>query len=483
MKKFVKNAMLVLLTGGMVLSAAIGFTACSNTPDVPKDDDNKHEQVVPNPDDGKDDPTKPPVVDDKQALENAAGTILAVLDEAKEAMNFHYVEGKANFYAQTLSDGFKLKYSVGNTNEYYIGTKTDAGAYDNVMRIYQDENGNWVGETAKEEIVSENPLRLYDAEWTVFEDGHLIGTVEGEQVSATVNDNLTAILWTVNGQNFQLDQIGEINLQIPEFTDLTKPAEEYVYQTVNGQREYNIPLLAKTLEEVLKANPDILKKANGSVSTNLKKVTHIKDNEDGLVFGAYCFASNGTKCYKAFTFKNRFVEDNLTVEALENALTVGSLKMVDSFPFETSTFDNDEEFNIMAKNIMVKLAQDGCQGNSINNQGEALPEFNNAKVVLGFKTENSPTTSGGDLGIQSASDYLFVVKESNGNVEEINLRVAVAYSWNGENDNLVNYDASKVLVVTLERENILKDNIKLYDDNNKISPNTEITPYFEEKRY
>ncbi len=495
MKKFIKNAALLLLTGGLFLGT-VNLGACSKVPDEPIDDDQKHEQVLPEdkdkddkkppvvPDEGKDDGNDDGKVDDKKALFEAAGRVSALVGEAEKILNFLYVEGEKSFYAQNLDDGFRLKVSTGNVDTYYVGTKNEPGAeaYYDVVKIYKNAEGSWVGEAATDEIITESPFILYGAEWTKFENGKLLGIVDNKSVSASVDEGLTTVTWAINNVEYSLGQIGEITLQIPEFEDLTKPAGEYVYETVNGQREYNIPVLAKALEETLKADSTILTKANGGIKLDLIKVTHIKRNEKGLGFGTYCSGINNSKSYNYFILSESYTADKLTDKDFKKYLSQSSLTLRTGSNCATSTLENDEEFKTMADNVLIKLAQDGFQGNSIKNKAEGLNEFANAKVLFGYKTKNSGITPGGDMGNQSASEFMLLVKKTNGKMEELNLKVGVANSQYGQNYNLLNLDTNKVLIIEFSRAEIDEKNAKLYENGSNIKLNTSVTPYFETKR-
>lgn len=487
MKKFMKNAALVLLTGGLFFTTAVGFTACSKTPDVPKDDDKQHEQVVPKPDDGKDDPTKPPIVDDgkddKKALEEGKQRLYGFLQNAVQTRNFHYAETQddltVDYYCQYFENGFNIKVSDANSEIYYARTENE-----DVYKIYKDEKGNWVGEPTNEELTLARPFMLLEEDyvWTKYNENTLFGNKGEEDV--TVHFAETSLTWDMGYETYGLNEIGKVSLQIPEFTDLTKPTEEYVYQTVNGQREYNIPVLAKTLEETLKADSSILTKATAGLKSEIIKVTHVKMNDDGLIFGAYYKRENSNLFGLYKISETKFIKEKLTVESFGELLSSESIlkNYGGATTCATSTLENDDEFNIMAQNVLTKLAQDGVQGNSINNKVQGIPEFANAKILFGYKTKNSNANFAFDMGLQTYCNYCLII-DNKLKVEELNMRVSVACSAVNDDYYLTNLDTNQVLIVNMEREEIDKDNTKLYENNAKISTNSPVALFYEEKRH
>lgn len=475
MKKF----FVALLCLSAVFCLSLGISACTGGGDpsgkVPSTPTTPTTPTTPStpstPDDGKEEGGKDGEDDEEKQKEEAAKSLAEAverLDTFLGRVGNNYCYTAAGTQYELASD--VLQVTEGETAVYYTRDEEEHYIIARNGEIWERDFCRDIGvwETA------ENCLSgLENVEWTAYAEGEL--RAEGILLRFTGEGDKTAVSWVKDGADFALSEVGEVEIVLPAYKDLA----QYVYETVDGVRKYNIPTLAHVLEETLKADSSILTKACAGITTTLVKITHVKNNEGELGFGTVCLGSNGSKSYRYFIFKNKFDESNLTVGNFKKSLIVGSLKMGDISAFEISTFENDEEFNIMAQNVLKKLAQDGCQGESINNKADPLPEYENAEILFAYCT---PQDLGGyafDMGDQHSRKYMLLIKH-NGVLEEVKTRVAVAIGGN----HLLNYNKEKVLVITLEREEIDSENAKLYAENDSasVSAALPVTLFYEEKR-
>ncbi len=490
MKRFLKKCQIAVLATSMFFGIS-AFGACAKPVIPPIDNDDDYQQTI-DPED-KDKPTtpqetpeKPPVDTNKEKLEQNAGKLLAIVGEAQKAMNFHYREDESDLYVQMTSEDFKFKYSVGNNDTYYAGTKAESGAehqYD-VYKIYKDSKGNWVGEPTDEEGPAVgNPFFLLGVDWTAYDGGRLIGKSGSDNVSATFDEDLMKVNWSVNGQSRLLDQIEGVNLTLPTYTDLSKPAEEYIYKTENGQRKYNIPVLVNALEETLWADNSIfVKNANAGLPATFLRVTHVKKNNEGLFFGAYY--KNGrsetpTYCLLGldealFTGNEMTSGDFANMIKSKNVFKPYSGEAGIAMSCETSTEENDSLFETKANNALRIYAQKGAQGSSINNSENPIPSLDGADILFACKSITGSSVSGYDMGITVSARYVMVVETKYDEVQELTLKVVMARNYDNFEQYLVDGRSDKVMIATASAEQIDAQNSQLYSETSTVSLNQGI---------
>ena len=85
------------------------------------------------------------------------------------------------------------------------------------------------------------------------------------------------------------------------------------------------------------------------------------------------------------------------------------------------------------------------------------------------------------MGDKTTSNYMMLIRYGD-TLEEIHAYVAVACSSKGNNYYLENLDTERVLIVEFEREEIDKENAKLYSESVSVSAARTVTLYYEEKR-
>lgn len=469
-----KKFFVVLLALVAVFCLSLGISACAggggpeaetpstpSTPSTPDDEGGEEDKE-------KDD-------EEKQKEEAAKSLAEAVerLDTFLGRIGENYCYTAAGTQYELASD--VLKVTKGETAVYYTRDEKEHYIIAQNGEIWERDFCNEISvwETA------ENCLSVFEnVEWTAFAEGEL--RAEGIQLRFG-ND---AVSWVKDGADYALSDVGEVEIALPAYKDLA----QYVYETVDGVRKYNIPTLVHALEETLKEN-DLLTQVNYNVKSQLYKITHINSN-NGLKFGAcYLFDSMEYKTYRMFTIDDsKFYNDKLTINELK-IMMVNQRLISSKFKAETpeiSTIENDPEFQTMAENVLVKLAQDGCQGQSINNKADPLPEYENAKILFAYFTKDRGLGFAFDMGLIRCFDCMFIVKTKEGKIEELFATVSVAYSGKDENGHyyyLEELDTNNVLILKLESEEIDSENAKLYAE---IDPAPDsaalpVTLFYEEK--
>ncbi len=471
-----KKFFVVLLALVAVFCLSLGISACAggggpeaetpstpSTPSTPDDEGGEEDKE-------KDD-------EEKQKEEAAKSLAEAVerLDTFLGRIGKNYCYTAAGTQYELASD--VLKVTEGETAVYYMRDEKENYIIAQNGEIWERDFCNEISvwETA------ENWLSVFEnVEWTAYAEGEL--RAEDILLRFTGEGDETAVSWVKDGADFALSDVGEVEIALPAYKDLA----QYVYETVDGVRKYNIPTLAHVLEETLKADSSILTKACYGFQTDLVAITHIKSNDDGVGFGAYCYSINNSKVYEYFILNmNTQTAVKMTVGDFIDQLKQNSAikYSIEGAGCETSTLENDPEFQTMAQNVLVKLARDGCQGESINNKADPLPEYENAKILFGYKTKANLKDYAFDMGLQANCNYFLIVSYGN-IIEELNMKVAVNDSAKGDNYYLTNLDTNKVLIVNLEREEIDSENAELYADSDpaSVSAALPVTLFYEEKR-
>ena len=93
-----------------------------------------------------------------------------------------------------------------------------------------------------------------------------------------------------------------------------------------------------------------------------------------------------------------------------------------------------------------------------------LENFSDAEVLYGFKTKNTDTSAGADLGYIQSWDQYYVL-EYNNNIEFVNYHVTGSTS-NGVNNSVENVlqNTNYWMISSIERQDIDDNNAELYNE-------------------
>ena len=102
------------------------------------------------------------------------------------------------------------------------------------------------------------------------------------------------------------------------------------------------------------------------------------------------------------------------------------------------------------------------QGDSVNNEGQKTTKFAHAKVLFGFKTLNSHTVAGADLGNRQDWNQYYLV-EIDGKIEFINFGIIASIDGIGDAIyKVVNNSEKRWMVSTLFERELDAGNLELY---------------------
>lgn len=162
--------------------------------------------------------------------------------------------------------------------------------------------------------------------------------------------------------------------------------------------------------------------------------------------------------------------DNNSLKKFREFLTFTSkpFERENSINYEYTTIDATpeqlSEFNLMTKNILTKIATKGFQSSSVKDTPvNPIPEYANAQVLFGFKTEPKRNTIGADLGNIRYWQHYYVLN-INDKLEFCNIDITSSYDRvANEKTNVLNANDNGYIITKIERTPIAAENIELFD--------------------
>ena len=404
-------------------------------------------------------------------------------------------------------DGKDLYIKVSN-NEKYFYTYKDSQMY---FFEFDQTESSWI-KTKTSEITSFDSL-IYDTlastEWNNFdEDTNTVtgtcGTLEYSLnlSSGELSGDIVGEIYNINKTNVILptsyiDRTGDIVIDPSESTEPSDPSEptdpsnpsdesENIYEIVGGKYVFDVVALKDVLLNWMQGDnqfgKDVLaEKSYTEASTD--DIIYVQATSEKIEFG-YTYHNSDKKYFLASYLDDDDLYAKLQsgdIQTKEEFVTFLNGMKIAKFKSskereEIDTTITDADFETLTQNTFTKLEEKGTQGSSINNDfpETKLENFSNAEVLYGFKTKNSDTTAGLDLGWMQQWHQYYIVKYDD-NIEFVDFRLAGSTS-NGENDAVKNAlrNTKYWMIGNLEREDIDDNNAKLYDNASAKAMNYDI---------
>ena len=228
-------------------------------------------------------------------------------------------------------------------------------------------------------------------------------------------------------------------------------------------------------------------------SQNVTDVVYINATSGSLEIGLL-MENNGLNVKQFGTMVSKdnswseFIEDdkNNSIDKFKEYIETGSksLKYENPITYEYNTKDASTEqlteFKTMTKNILTKIATIGIQLTSVNEPGvNPIPEYENAKVLFGFKTPAGSVGIGADLG-NSKTWHHYYLLDVNGQLEFANVEISSSIDRvANEKENVLNANDKGYIIAKVERDKINNEN-KLLFENNTEQTKTDVY-YMENK--
>lgn len=209
----------------------------------------------------------------------------------------------------------------------------------------------------------------------------------------------------------------------------------------DGEYIFNIPAMVDVLTNWIQGDnqysKDYLAEFWMTENARLVKVLYL-NTDINYNFGVIVIAEiNGDRNITTINFndENFYIKiQNKTIKAINDlkkylwATNYKQFRPEDSITYEYSTIDATpaqlSEFNLMTKNILTKIATKGFQGSSIKDTPvNPIPEYANAQVLFGFKTEKSGTSAGLDLGYVRSWEQYYILN-INGDLEFVKIYIS-----------------------------------------------------------
>ena len=206
-------------------------------PDDPKPDD-------PNPDDPK--PTEK--TDEEIFAEKVAEaeTFFHAIDK-NVTIDYTFEWGGSTFVSTVVYDDNKSKVVEGSDVTYYEQDGDQKYSYSN-------ENGQWTKDFCEEDFYSflNHYIEYFDrVEWTTYDKGNNQLVSKNNDTVKLSDGKTTILLSNVNDGVLKGDfsKVGTSSVELPrEFVDNTQKQEENIYEIVDGQKVWNMPLILQTIQ-------------------------------------------------------------------------------------------------------------------------------------------------------------------------------------------------------------------------------------------
>lgn len=524
MKKLKRKTAVLALFAGLLMGAGLGCTACSNPvppPAIdnggsqtdPGDNDRPDETPDVNPDekpdenpekpDGKDPaPDTPPEEDPAEKLKKGVEKFDEFLEKAISTQNFTCSQAGGGKELLAEIDGGNAKMTEAGRSTYYEGAENGNFSY-----VWSDELELWekdFSETTSDSLISSLFGALKEIKWDTFDEeaqklsGNTQFELDGSAASAPVEADLSAagalslVLRAKSGEvEIEIGKVGGTAVSLPAFEqvrDKTLPVEN-IYEIVDGEYQWNIPLLFDIFDKWMKGDNQYGKDYTSRLNTDnyiTKQILYIRIRPDlekfcvGLViekidtnengFNEYSFSNNEFHKYKSKIYTElkaghlQTKEDFLAYlnATLPRDFGPNSMSVKMEYSTDTATAEQQTEFKALTKNVLDRLETVGLQEISINNEGQITTKFAHAKVLFGFKTPNSGTGVGSDLGNKQAWHQYYLV-EIDGKIEFINFIIDASIDGIGDAIyKVVNNSERRWKVSALYEQELDAGNLELY---------------------
>lgn len=425
-----------------------------------------------------------------------------------EKGNYSYSEKINGKEVNYLLAGDTWKVYEGDDNIGYYYYVEDGKAY----LLNYDKTDNMWHKTETElrdskEFVYDD---LLNAIWTDYDVSKDIYT--GEINGKEVNLEFLSSGAMIYGTDYQktVYSIGETTVNLPEpskivddtvIIDPPPVVETDKIYTVdeNGNYVFNITAMATVLDDWLKGNNQYKKDYLAEYWLVSEDVSHVNkilyidadlDNIDVVVISE----TNGKGGLTTLRFNDANFYEKLksgeidTTEEFRDYLNSTKYKQFSpegstiTFEYSTDSATAQElsEFKAMTENILTKIATKGIQSSSVRDPyQDAIPEYEDAKVLFGFKTPASGSNIGADLGnIKYWNHYYILSVNDKLEFVEVTLISSIDFVSN-EKENVINGNDKGYIVQNVERKEINNNNKELF--NSKDAQTVETLYYITEK--
>ena len=445
------------------------------------------------------------IVDDTKQQEIPVEKVNEFLAEI-DKNNFTYTENVKGSVMNYFIEGDTWKVYEDNDNIGHYYYVEDGKAY---LLNYDKTDNMWhKTETdlrdTKELVYND----LINVNWTSFDSNENIitGEVDGKEVNLKFNSSSVVVY----GDDYEktIYNIGNTTVNMPEAskivddtTIVTPPpvVETDKIYTVdeNGNYVFNIPAIVDVLKQKNQDGDLWISKYYNDLyvfsSQNVTDVVYINATSGSLEIGLL-MENNGLNVKQFGTMVSKdnswseFIEDekNNSIDKFKEYIETGSksLKYENPITYEYNTKDASTEqlteFKTMTKNILTKIATIGIQLTSVNEPGvNPIPEYENAKVLFGFKTPAGSVGIGADLG-NSKTWHHYYLLDVNGQLEFANVEISSSIDRvANEKENVLNANDKGYIIAKVERDKINNEN-KLLFENNTEQTKTDVY-YMENK--
>lgn len=445
------------------------------------------------------------IVDDTKQQEIPVEKVNEFLAEI-DKNNFTYTENVNGSVMNYFIEGDTWKVYEDNDNIGHYYYVEDGKAY---LLNYDKTDNMWhKTETdlrdTKELVYND----LVNVNWTSFDSNEnvITGEVDGKEVNLKFNSSS----FVVYGDDYEktIYNIGNTTVNMPEAskivddtTIVTPPpvVETDKIYTVdeNGNYVFNISAMVDVLKQKNQDGDLWISKYYNDLyvfsSQNVTDVVYINATSGSLEIGLL-MENNGLNVKQFGTMVSKdnswseFIEDdkNNSIDKFKEYIETGSksLKYENPITYEYNTKDASTEqlteFKTMTKNILTKIATIGIQLTSVNEPGvNPIPEYENAKVLFGFKTPAGSVGIGADLG-NSKTWHHYYLLDVNGQLEFANVEISSSIDRvANEKENVLNANDKGYIIAKVERDKINNEN-KLLFENNTEQTKTDVY-YMENK--
>lgn len=433
------------------------------------------------------------IVDDTKQQEIPVEKVNEFLAEI-DKNNFTYTENVNGSVMNYFIEGDTWKVYEDNDNIGHYYYVEDGKAY---LLNYDKTDNMWhKTETdlrdTKELVYND----LVNVNWTSFDSNEnvITGEVDGKEVNLKFNSSSVVVY----GDDYEktIYNIGNTTVNMPEAskivddtTIVTPPpvVETDKIYTVdeNGNYVFNIPAMVNVLKQKNQDGDLWISKYYNDLyvfsSQNVTDVVYINATSGSLEIGLL-MENNGLNVKQFGTMVSKdnswseFIEDdkNNSIDKFKEYIETGSksLKYENPITYEYNTKDASTEqlteFKTMTKNILTKIATIGIQLTSVNEPGvNPIPEYENAKVLFGFKTPAGSVGIGADLG-NSKTWHHYYLLDVNGQLEFANVEISSSIDRvANEKENVLNANDKGYIIAKVERDKINNENKLLFENNTK----------------
>ncbi len=288
MKKLKRKTAALALFAGLLMGAGLGCTACSNPvpppaidnggsqtdpgdndrPDETPDENPKTPDENPEKPDGKDPaPDTPPKEDPAEKLKKGVEKFDEFLEKAISTKNFTCSQAGGGKELLAEIDGGNAKMTEAGRSTYYEGAENGNFSY-----VWSDELELWekdFSETTSDSLISSLFGALKEIKWDTFDEeaqklsGNTQFGLDGSAASVPVEADLSAagalslVLRAESGEvEIEIGKVGGTAVSLPAFEqvhDKTLPVEN-IYEIVDGEYQWNIPLLFDIFDKWMKGD-------------------------------------------------------------------------------------------------------------------------------------------------------------------------------------------------------------------------------------